>query len=116
MFKINGTLKVANATQVVSEKFSKREFVIETTDQYPQLVMFQLTQDKCNLLDGFGVGNKLEVSFNLRGREWTSPVGEVKYFNTLEAWRLERLDGSGESIQDKAPTTPAHEEESDLPF
>ena len=117
MFKQEGTLKVANATQVISEKFSKRNFVITTeNDKYPQDIEFQLTQDKCNLLDGFGVGNKLEVSFNLRGREWTSPAGEVKYFNTLEAWRLERLDGSGESIQDKAPTTPAHEEESDLPF
>jgi hypothetical protein len=116
MFKINGTLKVANATQVVSEKFSKREFVIETSDQYPQLVMFQLTQDKCELLSAFKVGNQLEVSFNLRGREWTSPAGDVKYFNTLEAWRLERLDGNGESIQDKAPTTPAHEEEDDLLF
>jgi hypothetical protein len=116
MFKLTGTLKVAIATQVVNEKFSKREFVIETTDQYPQQVMFQLTQDKCNLLDAFKVGNQVEVSFNLRGREWTSPAGEVKYFNTLEAWRLERLDGNGESIHDKAPTTPAHEEEDDLPF
>jgi len=116
MFKINGTLKVANQTQVISEKFSKREFVIETTDQYPQQVMFQLTQDKCELLSAFKVGNQVEVSFNLRGREWTSPAGEVKYFNTLEAWRLERLDGNGESIQDKAPTTPAHEEEDDLLF
>jgi hypothetical protein len=116
MFKLEGTLKVANPTQVISEKFSKREFVIETTDQYPQQVMFQLTKDKCNLLDAFKVGNQLEVNFNLRGREWTSPAGEVKYFNTLEAWRLERLDGNGESIQDKAPTTPAHEEESDLPW
>jgi hypothetical protein len=89
MFKLNGTLKVANPTQVISDKFSKREFVIETTDQYPQQVMFQLTQDKCYLLDAFKVGNKLEVSFNLRGREWTSPAGEVKYFNTLEAWKIE---------------------------
>ena len=116
MFKLTGTLKVANKTQVINEKFSKREFVIETKDQYPQLVMFQLTQDKCELLSAFKVGNEIEVSFNLRGREWTSPAGEVKYFNTLEAWRLERLDGNGESIQDKAPTTPAHEEEDDLPF
>jgi hypothetical protein len=118
MFKLKGTLKVANQTQVISEKFSKREFVIETNDQYPQQVMFQLTQDKCELLSAFKVGNKLEVSFNLRGREWTLPAGEVKYFNTLEAWRLERLDGSGESIQEKAPTTPAHEEVEDdgLPF
>ena len=116
MYTTKGTLKVANQTQVISEKFSKREFVIETEDQYPQLVMFQLTQDKCNLLSAFKVGNQIEVSWNLRGREWTSPAGEVKYFNTLEAWRLERLDGNGESIQDKAPTTPANEEESDLPF
>jgi hypothetical protein len=121
MFKLEGTLKVANPTQVISEKFSKREFVIETQDQYPQLVMFQATQDKCNLLDGIGVGSKLEVSFNLRGREWHSPGGETKYFNTLEAWRLERLDGNGESIQDKARVDQmkAHapnEEEDDLPF
>jgi hypothetical protein len=121
MYTTKGTLKVANATQVVSEKFSKREFVIETTDQYPQQVMFQLTQDKCELLSAFKVGNQLEVSFNLRGREWTSPQGEVKYFNTLEAWRLERLDGNGESIQDKARVDQmkAHapnEEEDDLPF
>jgi hypothetical protein len=116
MFKINGTLKVANQTQVINEKFSKREFVIETTDQYPQLVMFQLTQDKCNLLDPFKVGNQLEVSFNLRGREWTSPAGEVKYFNTLEAWRLERLDGSGESIQDKARVDQIEDDGDGLPF
>jgi hypothetical protein len=110
MFKLTGTLKVANETQVISEKFSKREFVIETTDQYPQLVMFQLTQDKCNLLDGFGIGNQLEVSFNLRGREWTSPAGEVKYFNTLEAWRLERIGTELPTAQ------PLHEEADDLPF
>ena len=119
MFKLTGTLKVANGTQVISEKFSKREFVIETKDQYPQLVMFQLTQDKCELLSAFKVGNEIEVSFNLRGREWTSPAGEVRYFNTLEAWRLERLDGNGESIQDKAPVIKAHapnEEQDDLPF
>jgi hypothetical protein len=91
MYTTKGTLKVANATQVLSEKFSKREFVIETTDQYPQLVIFQLTQDKCELLSAFKVGNQVEVSWNLRGREWTNPQGEVKYFNTLEAWKIEVL-------------------------
>jgi hypothetical protein len=116
MFKINGTLKVANQTQVISEKFSKREFVIETKDQYPQQVMFQLTQDKCELLSAFKVGNEIEVSFNLRGKSWTSPAGEVKYFNTLEAWRLERLDGSGESIQDKARVDQIEDDGDGLPF
>jgi hypothetical protein len=97
MFKLEGTLKVANPTQVISEKFSKREFVIETQDQYPQLIMFQATQEKCNLLDSIGVGSKLEVSFNLRGREWNSPAGETKYFNTLEAWKIDVLGATAQS-------------------
>jgi len=111
MFKLTGTLKVANETQVINEKFSKREFVIETKDQYPQQVMFQLTQDKCELLSAFKVGGEIEVSFNLRGREWTSPAGEVKYFNTLEAWRLEKI-GDAPVMNPNAP----NEEVNDLPF
>jgi hypothetical protein len=55
--------------------------------------MFQLTQDKCSLLDAFMEGQQVEVSFNLKGREWTSPQGEVKYFNTLEAFRVEQSLG-----------------------
>lgn len=92
MFKISGLLKVKNDTVQVSEKFSKREFVLtDNSSMYPQDILFQLTQDKCALLDGFNPQEQIEVSFNLRGREWTSPQGEVKYFNTLEAWRLERV-------------------------
>ena len=131
MFKLTGTVKVINPTQVISEKFSKREFVIETQDQYPQLVMFQATQDKCSLLDNVQVSSQVEVSFNLRGREWTSPAGEVKYFNTLEAWRIEKV-GQGNAMPAGGPsamslgsdpipaaTTSAvasNEEEDDLPF
>jgi hypothetical protein len=131
MFKLTGTVKVVNPTQVISEKFSKREFVIETQDQYPQLVMFQATQDKCSLLDNVQVSSQVEVSFNLRGREWTSPAGEVKYFNTLEAWRIEKV-GQGNAMPAGGPsamslgsdpipaaTTSAvasNEEEDDLPF
>jgi single-strand DNA-binding protein len=114
--QVKGKVIVVNPTTTISEKFSLRKFVIETDDTYPQPIEMQVTQDKCSLLDTISVGMVVEVSINLRGKSWTSPAGEVKYFNTLEAWRLERLDGSGESIQDKAPTTPAHEEDSDLPF
>jgi hypothetical protein len=131
MFKLTGTVKVINPTQVISEKFSKREFVIETQDQYPQLVMFQATQDKCSLLDNVQLSSQVEVSFNLRGREWTSPAGEVKYFNTLEAWRIEKvgqanaMPAGGPSAMSlgsdpiPAATTSAvasNEEEDDLPF
>jgi hypothetical protein len=92
MFKITGTIKVLNPTVQVSEKFSKREFVLtENTSQYPQDILFQAVQDRCALLDGMNVGEQIEVSFNLRGREWTSPQGEVKYFNSLDAWRIDKM-------------------------
>ena len=91
MFKFTGTIKVIQDTQKISDKFQKREFVVtDTTSMYPQDIMFQATQDKCNMLDQFQVNDSVEVSFNLRGREWTSPQGEVKYFNTIEAWRIEK--------------------------
>jgi hypothetical protein len=116
MFKLNGTLKVANPTQVISDKFSKREFVIETQDQYPQLVMFQATQDKCSLLDTISIGMVVEVSFNIRGREWTSPAGEVKYFNTLEAWKIIVLGATAQAQLKQVTTLANTEEEDDLPF
>src|ERR1700750_692278 len=98
--EVIGTLKVKFDTQRVSEKFQKREFVLttEANTPYPQHVSFQVTQDKCSLLDGFNEGEDLKVQFNLRGREWNGPQG-VKYFNTLEAWRIERVSGSNTGSQ-----------------
>ncbi len=91
-FQISGILKVKSDTVQVSEKFSKREFVLtDNSSMYPQDIMFQLTQDKCALLDTFNLQENVTISFNLRGREWTSPAGEVKYFNTLDAWRIDRV-------------------------
>ena len=101
MFKLTGTVKVLNDTVQVSEKFSKREFVVtETSSMYPQDILFQATQDKCSLLDAVQVNDQVEVSFNLRGREWTSPQGEVKFFNSLEAWRIEKM---GQNAQQGMP-------------
>jgi hypothetical protein len=92
MFKINGIVKVIKDEEVISDKFKKREFVLtDASSMYPQDISFQLTQDKCSLADGFSANEQIEVSFNIRGREWTSPQGEVKYFNTLEAWRIEKM-------------------------
>jgi len=132
MFKLTGTVKVVNNTVQVSEKFSKREFVVtETTSMYPQDIMFQATQDKCAMLDAIQPNDQVEVSFNLRGREWTSPQGEVKYFNTLEAWRIEKVgQAAGQGIPQGGPsamnldpmtttTTTAvnvESEDDDLPF
>lgn len=115
MYQLTGTLKVKEDAIQVSEKFSKREFVItENSSMYPQDIMLQLEQDKCNLLDNAKIGDQLTVSFNLRGREWISPQGEVRYFNTLSAWRIERAQSSGSTPTDTPPTVlPATK---DLPF
>ncbi|MEO0310878.1 MAG: hypothetical protein RIQ89_535 [Bacteroidota bacterium] len=95
---ITGKIKQVFETQVVSDRFKKRDFVVTEVSnaQYPQHISFQLTQDKCDLLNSYRDGDDVKVHFNLRGREWKSPQGEIKYFNTLEAWKLEKI-GSGAS-------------------
>ena len=91
-----GKLHTIFETKQVSERFSKREFVVEMTDnpKYPQVVLFQLTGDRCAQLDGFSVGDEVRLDFSLRGREWRSPSGEVKYFNSLDCWKVEPLRAS----------------------
>ena len=102
------TVKSVSETIEVSAKFRKREFVGVIEGDYPQPIQFQLTQDKCNLLDGVQVGEVIDVEYNLRGREWTNPQGEVKVFNSLEVWKIVR----GEIIE--RAVEPA--EGDDLPF
>ena len=94
--EVTGTLKTKSETVKVSERFQKREFVLTTegSTTYPQHISFQLSQDKCPLLDSFEDGEELRVQFNLKGREWNAPQGIIKYFNTLEAWRIEKVQGS----------------------
>ena len=86
-----GKLHTIFETKQVSERFSKREFVVELADnpKYPQTVLFQLTGDRCTQLDGMNVGDQVRIEFSLRGREWRSPSGEVKYFNSLDVWKVE---------------------------
>ena len=116
-FKLNGVIKAIKPTQQVSENFSKRSLVLTdlSDDRYPQDIEFEFTQDKTALLDNFMEGQEVEVSFNLRGREWTSPTGDVKYFNTLQAFRIEH-NGSAPVAASRPASTPANENTNDLPF
>ncbi len=92
-FEVSGKLYVKNDAVKVTDKFTKREFVIEIEDgMYPQHVKFQLVQDRVAALDPFEVGDMLTISFNLRGREYTNPQGEVSYFTNLNAWRVQKVD------------------------
>jgi single-stranded DNA-binding protein len=86
-----GRLHIIFDTKQVSERFTKREFVVEIADnpKYPQMVLFQLSGDRCAQLDEFRVGDQIRIEFSLRGREWRSPQGETKYFNSLDVWKVE---------------------------
>ena len=90
--KITGTLKIKKDTQVVSEQFSKREFVLTVVDgAFSNDILIQLTKDKVTLINDINIGDMLEVEVNLKGKEWTSPSGEVKYFNSIEGWKVSKI-------------------------
>jgi hypothetical protein len=95
-FEITGRLAEKFETQKVSERFQKREFVLEikssgtTGFEFVDFIKFQSTQDKCSLLDTCEVDDMVKVSFNLRGRKWERD-GQVSYFTNLEAWRIEKV-------------------------
>ena len=114
----SGRLHAVFDAQQVTERFRKREFVVELADnpRYPQLVLFQLTGDRCEQLDGFEVGDEVRVEFSLRGREWKSPRGDIKYFNSLDVWTLERTGarhGGGDEPPLPDPPPPGDD---DIPF
>ena len=109
-------------TQTIKDSFKKREFVLEYAEnpQYPEYVKFELIQSNCDQLDALNVGDEVTVNFNLKGRKWTDPQGEIKYFNSLQAWRI---DKKASAASDDAPPPPTQEwakedvsQDDDLPF
>jgi translation initiation factor IF-3 len=123
--EVTGKIKVINAEQQVSGSFKKRDLVVTTEEQYPQHILINFVQDKCDLLNNYKAGEAVKVSINLRGREWVNPQGETKYFNDIQGWRIERLQA--EAPAQSAPPMPAaqtfepasnftEEEHDDLPF
>ena len=111
-YEATGKIHMIGPTAHVSERFTKREFVIVTNDnpKYPQFVQFQCTGDRVGLLDEFSEGDEVIVEFSVRGREWKSPRGEVKYFNSLDAWRVAHAAPAGgrndRSARNEPPAPP----------
>ena len=90
--KITGNLKIKKDTQVVSEAFSKREFVLTVVDgAFSNDILIQLTKDKVTLINDINIGDLLEVEINLSGKCWVNPQGEEKYFNSLNAWKITKI-------------------------
>ena len=125
--EVQGKVKMIGETQTFgSNGFRKRELVITTEEQYPQHIMIEFVQDKSDLLNNYAVAQDVKVSINLRGREWTNPQGEVKYFNSIQGWRIESLQPAAAESGGIPPVPPAEafapadnlneEEHDDLPF
>jgi hypothetical protein len=114
----NGRIHKLFETKQVTERFRKREFVVELADnpRYPQFVMFQLTGDRCENLDGYNEGDEVRVEFSLRGREWKSPQGEIRFFNSLDVWTLERAGASSGDRAGLPDDVPPPTDQDDIPF
>lgn len=122
---IEGKLLEKSDTQNITDTFKKREFVVEYAEnpQYPEFLKFELIQSNCDQLDHLNIGDDIAISFNLKGRKWTDPKGEVKYFNSLQAWRVDKkVDSGNQAPQQNTPPPDTtwmnvdHSGDDDLPF
>jgi hypothetical protein len=113
--QVQGKIKIIGDVQTFGTDFTKRELVVITDDQYPQLISIDFLKDKCDLLNSYDVGQSVNVSINLGGREWINPQGEAKYFNSVTGWRIEDVTPVEPSQPIEAPNL-SQEVEDDLPF
>ena len=118
--EVVGKIKVKGDVQTFGQAdkpFLKRELVVTTDEDYPQMIMIEFVQDKCDLLNSYNVGDDVKVSINLRGREWINPEGKAKYFNSVQGWRVEKSGAESSAPAYVAqPVDVASEEPDDLPF
>ena len=123
--EVLGKIKWIDETKTYGNNgFRKRELVVTTEEQYPQNILIEFIQDKCDLLNSYQVGQDVKIGINLRGREWVNPEGETKYFNSIQGWRIETLQI--ETSSEMPPVSPnstfeaadddKKEVEDDLPF
>ncbi|HVN57197.1 MAG TPA: DUF3127 domain-containing protein [Bacteroidales bacterium] len=124
-YEITGKVVEVMPVVQVSDKFRKREFVIEKKETgggavFIDFIKFQLVQDKCDLINESFLQDEVRIAFNIRGNRWERD-GRVNYFTNLDAWKIERTTGPArEQGETKAPSIddfpPENEELSDLPF
>lgn len=119
--ELQGTIKKIGETQTFA-RLQKRELVLLTDEQYPQPISIEFLQDKIDLLQNVKEGENVKVGINIRGREWTNPQGEVKYFNSITGWRIEKVSGDApqgnftEKPKKKEAENPFLDEDDDLAF
>lgn len=105
--EIQGRIKQIFPSQIIGQNgFEKRDLVIVTDENYPQTIIIQFTQQRCDLLDSLQLGQNVKVYINIRGREWTNPQGETKYFNTIEGWKIEVIQTTNVANQQPVQQAP----------
>ena len=122
--EVTGKIKKIDETKTYGASgFRKRELVLTTNEQYPQMLLIEFVQDKCDLLNNYSVDQDVKISINLRGREWINPEGKAVYFNSIQGWRIESSQSESSEVPPMAPLesleTTANVDDSepdDLPF
>ena len=118
--ELSGTIKLIMDEEVISDRFKKRGLVLTTQEQYPQDIMIEFVQDKTEVLNTYKTGEQVTISINIRGREWKSPSGEIKYFTSIQGWRIQKGETGSPGVSEPLPSSPApsasDESEDDLPF
>ncbi len=112
-YEIEGSILEIYEVQQISDTFKKREFVIQKEENIPgrdepiiNYVKFQMTQNRCDLIDGYQIGQKVRVNFNIRGNKWENREGGISYFTNLEAWRIsEATVAQAPPADQSAPST-----------
>ena len=119
-----GKIKLIGDTKTYGDNgFRKRELVLTTEEQYPQHILIEFIQNNCELLDNYSIGQTVRIGINIRGREWESPDQGIKYFNSIQGWRIESLDDQvidsppeDITIEDTSESKSDDLTEDDLPF
>ncbi len=102
--EVTGKIKKIDETKTFGASgFRKREMVLTTNENYPQMLKIEFVQDKCDLLNNYQVGQDVKISINLTGREWINPQGEAVYFNSIQGWRIENVQSAGAEVPPMAP-------------
>lgn len=96
-------VKIDDTKEYGANGFRKREIVIKTNEQYPQTLLIEFIQDKCDLLNNYKAGEDVKISINLRGREWVNPEGKTLYFNSIQGWRIEKKEAAEEAMPPQPP-------------
>ncbi|ACY40587.1 hypothetical protein BLBBGE_587 [Blattabacterium sp. (Blattella germanica) str. Bge] len=112
--EIIGRVKKLFETQKFDSGFRKREIVLTTEEPYPQNILIEFIQDKVDLLENIRSKDKIKIFINIRGREWTNPEGIIKYFNSIQGWKIEEI-GSSKKTSAISPSL-SSDDFDDLPF